>query len=72
MLLFFPACGTCSVSTASISPAHNMEDVPEGDTNKSARSDCELCVRRRTIYDKEFFIQEKMRGRSLSPHAHLF
>lgn len=32
-----------------------MEDVPEGDTNKSARSDCELCVRRRTIYDKEFF-----------------
>lgn len=55
MLLFFPACGTCSVSTGSISPAHNMEDVPEGDTNKSARSDCELCVRRRTIYDKEFF-----------------
>lgn len=55
MLLFFPASGTCSVSTASISPAHNMEDVPEGDTNKSDRSDCELCVRRRTIYDKEFF-----------------
>lgn len=72
MLLFFLACVTCSVSTALISPAHNMEDVSEGDGSKLDKIDCELCVRRRTIHDKLFFIKEKPQGRYLSPHAHLF
>lgn len=45
-----------------------MEDVAEGDTNKSDRSDCELRVRRCTIYDKEFLFKRKC---EVAPSAHM-